>query len=127
MKKMFKKAMASVVATVTLAVGMTAMSSSAYWTTKTIYNSNNTAMGEGYLSVSSSSIYASTTQYSPNCNIWVYIDYAYGNHNTSQDNFGSSNGGNTCFVQWFGSNFTQARSIHTVNGYSTAIVMNVGG
>jgi len=63
MKKTLKKAMASVVAGVTLAVGMTSMSSNAYWTTKNIYNSNGNAIGEAYNSVSSTSAYATTKRY----------------------------------------------------------------
>lgn len=127
MKKAFKKVIASVCAVTTIAVSAIGMNANAYWSTKTIYNSSNTAIGEAYLSVSSSSIYASTTRYSGAYYMSLYIDYAYGNHDTSRDSFGYSNSGNTMYIQWWGSNFTQARSVSTVNGYSQSIVMSAGG
>ena len=124
MKKFLKKAMASAVAGVTLAVGMTAMSSSAYSTTKTIYNSAGNAIGNGYSYLSSSSLLVSTTAANPNYSSVVWIDYVVGNHDTSRDESWFSNNGLTCNIKWYGKNFTAVRSIHEVNGYQISIVMN---
>ena len=125
MKKFLKKAMASAVAGVTLAVGMTAMSSSAYSTTKTIYNSAGSAVGKGYCSVSSTSAYATTTRYNVNHYMTVSIDSITGNHYVNGDESGYSSN-YECYKRCYGSNLSEARSSHVVNGYSTSIVMNAG-
>ncbi len=127
MKNTFKKAMASAVATVTLTVGMTAMSSNAYWTTKNIYDSSGKALGEGYNSVSSTTFYAKTTKYNPNHTISLYMDYVVGNHDTSRDEAWESSNGNVLNIRWYGTNFSSGKSTHFVNHYSTSIVMNAGG
>lgn len=126
MKKSLKKVIASVMAVTTMAVSSIGMNANAYWATRTIYNNYNTAIGEMYLSVSSTSVYASVTRYASSYGMSMYIDYAYGNHNTSLDDFGYSNEGNTQYIQWWGSNFTKARSVGAVDGYSKDIVMNAG-
>lgn len=124
MKNTFKKVIASVMAVTTMAVSSIGMNANAYWATRTIYNNNNTALGEMYLSVSSTSVYTSVTRYSGSYYMDLYIDYAYGNHNTSMDDFGFSNNGNTMYIQWWGSNFTKARTVGSVNEFSEEIVMN---
>ena len=125
MKKTLKKAMASVVAGVTLAVGMTAMSSNAYWTTKNIYNSNGNAIGEAYNSVSSTSAYATTKRYNTSHFMDVSIDIITGNHYVYSDEYGNSSDF-VCYKRCYGSAISQARSSHIVNGYRTTITMNAG-
>lgn len=127
MKSTFKKVMVSVMAATTMVVSSISMNANAYWDTETINNNNNTAIGETYLSVSSTDVYASVTRYSSSYGMSLYIDYAYGNHDTSLDDFGYSNHGNTMYIRWQGSNFTKARSVGTVKGFSKYIVMNAGG
>ena len=124
MKKVLKKTIASVVAGVTLAVGMTAMSSSAYSTRKNIYDSAGKAIGNGYSYLSSSSLLVSTTAGSPRSSSVVWVDYVVGNHDTSRDESWLSDNGLTCNIKWYGSNFTTVRSIHEVDGYQISIVMN---
>lgn len=127
MRKVFKKTIASVVAGVTLAVGMTAMSSSAYWATKNIYNSDGNAVGEAYNSVSSTTFYAKTTKYNPNYTMSMYMNYVVGNHDTSRDEAWESNNKRVLNIRWHGTDFSSGKSTHSVNGNSTSIVMNVGG
>ncbi len=122
MKKTFKKVIASVMAVTTMAVSALSMNANAYWVTKRIDNSNNQTIGEAYLAVSTTSVYATTSRYSSNHSMSVYINYAYGNHDVSRDKGGYSNP-NKIFVQWWGTNFTKAKSTHTVNGYSVPIIM----
>ncbi|WP_419021344.1 hypothetical protein [Holdemanella sp.] len=126
MKKTLKKAMASVVAGVTLAVGMTAMSSNAYWTTKTVYDySTGTNVGEGYLSVTSTTVYATTTRYNSNYFFNTLIDSITGSHYLGQDETGYINY-NKCYKRCHGSGITQARSSHYVGESCESIVMNAG-
>ena len=126
MKKFLKKAMASAVAGVTLTVGMTAMSSSAYWTTKSVYDySAGTNVGEGYLSVTSTTVYATTTRYNSNYFFNTLIDSITGSHYLGQDESGYVNY-NKDYKRCHGSGITQARSSHYVGESSVSIVMNAG-
>ncbi len=122
MKNTFKKVMASVVATVTLAVGMTAMSSNAYWTTKNIYNNIGNVVGTAYCSVSSTSIYA-TTESPYDVEVSVSI-ISINNANQNPYHTVTARGKKAEFYRT-GSTYYQATTRHTVSGQgSTDIAMN---
>ncbi len=109
MKKTLKKAMASVVAGVTLAVGMTSMSSNAYWAKRTFNDGDKTATA--YLSVSSTSVYGYTSaDNNKNKTVDIY-NYGYGT--------GGNHGEGTAKkveAQVWGNGYTFSNSAHTSNG-----------
>ena len=121
MKKFFKKAMASAVAGVTLAVGMTAMSSSAYWATQPFADGNATA----YCSVSSTSVYAYTDSPLANVTRSVFIANINNNPQPMRDPYFKTSTSGKVVVQCSGSGITAARTEHSLSGYpNKTIIMN---
>ena len=120
MRKVFKKTIASVVAGVTLAVGMTAMSSSAYWASRN-FGSDATA----YLSVSSTSVYAYTDSSLTNVTRSVFIANINYNPEPMRDPYFKTSTSGRVVVQCSGSGITVARTEHSLSGYpNKTIVMN---
>lgn len=118
MKKTLKKAMASVVAGVTLAVGMTAMSSNAYWGSNTFNDGTSTVTA--YLSVSSTSVYGYTSANNYNYKTVVLLNYGSGT------GVPSGAGSSTKVVaQIYGSGYTHANSSHSSNGVALPYNMSV--
>lgn len=114
--------MASVAAGVTLSVGMTAMSSNAYWTTKSIYNNIGSVVGTAYCSVSSTSIYATTE--SP-YDVEVSVSIISINGTNQNPYYTVTARGKKAVVNRTGSTYYSATTRHTVSGQgSTDIAMN---
>ena len=123
MKKSFKRVIATIMSVTTIAasvVGMNAQAATKYWTTQTIYDSSFVAVGEAYNGVSSTSVYLSTTRYSPYYSFDVALDYINGNVTSYSGGF---DGTNRKYIQYIGTNIKSAKSIHTVNGYVKEITM----
>ena len=118
MRKVFKKTIASVVAGVTLAVGMTAMSSSAYWASRN-FGSDATA----YLSVSSTSVYGYTSCKTAK-RLTVYL-YNYDGTVTNGNPYGYGERSTkvTATVTVFG--FTFSNSSPSAGGYNLENDMTV--
>ena len=119
MKKTLKKAMASVVAGVTLAVGMTAMSSNAYWTTQSFADGNATA----YCSVSSTSVYAYTDSPLTNVTRSVFITNIDYNIEPMRAPYYKTSTSGKVVVQCSASGITTARTEHSLSGYSNKIII----
>jgi len=114
MKKSLKKIMASALAVATMAVSVVGMNANAYW------HSINVGEGTGYLSVDSSSVYATTTKPSHISVMSVDIIYCYGSISLVTSGNISAN---KCYIRYTGSNITQAESKHVVGSATDYIVM----
>jgi hypothetical protein len=122
MKKAFKKVVASVVAVSSIITGVSSISANAYWTTKTIYNGT-VAVGTAYCSVSSTSIYATTSTSYSGVERSVSIIRI---NDVNQDPWITvSSRNSTAVVNIIGSSIYEAKTRHVVSGYgSLEIAMN---